>query len=163
MNAAESQSELTSTIHLGVRGVTHNSPAKTLEDLLSSLDEKSQEIVREIAQSAGDKAMVVIARGPQKGSRFLITSEGVSIGRSTESAIFLDDVTVSRKHAVIEPSTDGATLSFTFKDSGSLNGSYINNDPITEKKLVAGDEIQIGKYHLLFITAVKTAESAGEK
>jgi pSer/pThr/pTyr-binding forkhead associated (FHA) protein len=70
---------------------------------------------------------------------------------------------VSRKHAVIEPSTDGATPSFTFKDSGSLNGSYINNDSITEKKLVAGDDIQIGKYHLLFITAVKTAESAGEK
>lgn len=102
MNAAEPQNELTSTIHLGIRGVTQNSPAKTLEDLLASLDEKSQEIVREIALSSGEKAMVVIARGPQKGSRFLITAEGVSIGRSTESSIFLDDVTVSRSHAQIK-------------------------------------------------------------
>ncbi len=107
--------------------------------------------------------MVIIHRGPQKGARFLITSDGVTIGRSPENSIFLDDVTVSRKHAVISSSTDSSIPSFTFKDSGSLNGSYINNNPITEKKLVAGDEIQIGKFHLLFITAVKTADSAGEK
>jgi hypothetical protein len=152
MNVAESQSELTSTIHLGIRSVTQNSPAKTLEDLLSSLDEKSQEIVREIAQSTGDKAMVVIARGPQKGSRFLITSEGVSIGRSTESAIFLDDVTVSRSHAQIKREENG---SFVLIDNSSLNGTYLNNVSIQKNLLKSGDEIQIGKFHFVFIGSTK--------
>ncbi|MCX6437793.1 MAG: FHA domain-containing protein [Actinobacteria bacterium] len=152
MNAAESQSELTSTIHLGVRGVAQNSPAKTLEDLLSSLDEKSQVIVREIAQSSGEKAMLVIARGPQKGSRFLITSEGVSIGRSTESAIFLDDVTVSRSHAQIKREEGGP---FVLIDNSSLNGTYLNNISVQKNVLKSGDEIQIGKFHFVFIGSTK--------
>jgi hypothetical protein len=152
MNASESQSELTSTIHLGVRGVAQNSPAKTLEDLLSTLDEKSKEIAREITQSSGDKAMVVIARGPQKGSRFLITAEGVSIGRSTESAIFLDDVTVSRSHAQIKREESG---SFILIDNSSLNGTYLNNISIQKNVLKSGDEIQIGKFHFVFIGSTK--------
>jgi len=152
MNAAESQSELTSTIHLGVRGVAQNSPAKTLEDLLSTLDEKSKEIAREITQSSGDKAMVVIARGPQKGSRFLITAEGVSIGRSTESAIFLDDVTVSRSHAQIKREESG---SFVLIDNSSLNGTYLNNISVQKNVLKSGDEIQIGKFHFVFIGSEK--------
>ena len=152
MNAAESQNELTSTIHLGIRGVTQNSPAKTLEDLLASLDEKSQEIVREIALSSGEKAMVVIARGPQKGSRFLITADGVSIGRSTESSIFLDDVTVSRSHAQIKREDSGA---FVLVDNASLNGTYLNNVSVEKNVLKNGDEIQIGKFHFVFIGGTK--------
>ena len=152
MNAAESQNELTSTIHLGIRGVTQNSPAKTLEDLLASLDEKSQKIVREIALSSGEKAMVVIARGPQKGSRFLITAEGVSIGRSTESSIFLDDVTVSRSHAQIKREDSGA---FVLIDNASLNGTYLNNVSVEKNVLKNGDEIQIGKFHFVFIGGTK--------
>ena len=152
MNAAESQNELTSTIHLGIRGVTQNSPAKTLEDLLASLDEKSQEIVREIALSSGEKAMVVIARGPQKGSRFLITAEGVSIGRSTESSIFLDDVTVSRSHAQIKRED---RVAFVLVDNASLNGTYLNNVSVEKNVLKNGDEIQIGKFHFVFIGGTK--------
>jgi hypothetical protein len=151
MNAAESQDELTSTIHLGIRGVTDNSPAKTLDDLVSTLDEKSKEIVREIAQSSGDKAMVLIARGPQKGARFLITAEGVSIGRSTESSIFLDDVTVSRSHAQIKKEEK----SFVLIDNSSLNGTYLNNISIEKNVLKSGDEIQIGKFHFVFIGNTK--------
>jgi len=151
MNAAESQDELTSTIHLGIRGVTDNSPAKTLDDLVSTLDEKSKEIVREIAQSSGDKAMVLIARGPQKGARFLITAEGVSIGRSTESSIFLDDVTVSRSHAQIKKEEK----SFVLIDNSSLNGTYLNNISIEKNVLKSGDEIQIGKFHFVFIGSTK--------
>jgi pSer/pThr/pTyr-binding forkhead associated (FHA) protein len=152
MNAAESQNELTSTIHLGIRGVTQNSSAKTLGDLLASLDEKSQEIVREIALSSGEKAMVVIARGPQKGSRFLITAEGVSIGRSTESSIFLDDVTVSRSHAQIKREDSGV---FVLVDNASLNGTYLNNVSVEKNVLKNGDEIQIGKFHFVFIGGTK--------
>lgn len=151
MNAAESRDELTSTIHLGIRGVAHKSSGKTLDDLISTLDEKSKEIVREIAQSSGDKAMVLIARGPQKGSRFLITAEGVSIGRSTESSIFLDDVTVSRSHAQIKREENG----FVLIDNSSLNGTYLNNISVDKNVLKSGDEIQIGKFHFVFIGNTK--------
>ena len=163
MAKPDSQNELTSTLHLGLRSVVGDSPAGLIQDFLAQANEQEREIVESALSSDGERAMVIIHRGPQKGARFLITSEGVTIGRSPENSIFLDDVTVSRKHAVIELSTEGATSGFTFKDSGSLNGSYINNDSVKEKSLVTGDEIQIGKFHLLFITAVKTAASAGEK
>jgi pSer/pThr/pTyr-binding forkhead associated (FHA) protein len=77
----------------------------------------------------------------------LVTSEGVTVGRSASSSIFLDDITVSRTHATI--SKEGN--SFVLKDAGSLNGTYINNISVTEHVLVSGDEFQIGKFHLLFV------------
>jgi hypothetical protein len=146
MAAEQSQNELTTTLHLGVREVS-NSPANYLEEQLALMSPEDRAVLAEIQSSKGEKAMIVIARGPQKGSRFLITSDGVAIGRSAESAIFLDDVTVSRSHAMIVK--DGKN--FVLKDAGSLNGSYINNISVSEHTLVSGDEFQIGKFHLLFI------------
>ena len=146
MAAEQSQNELTTTFHLGVREVS-NSPANNLDEQLSSLSSEDREVLAEIQNSAGEKAMIVIARGAQKGSRFLITAEGASIGRSSDSAIFLDDVTVSRTHAVIEK----VGQKFVLKDAGSLNGTYMNNVSVTEHELVSGEEFQIGKFHLLFI------------
>ena len=95
--------------------------------------------------------MVLITRGANKGSRFLITSEGATIGRSASSAIFLDDVTVSRSHATISKVGE----SFLLRDTGSLNGTYINNQSVSEHSLVSGDEFQIGKYHLIFVGSKK--------
>jgi pSer/pThr/pTyr-binding forkhead associated (FHA) protein len=146
MAAEQSKNELTSTLHLGVREVS-NSPANNLEEQLASLSAEDREVLAEIQNSAGEKAMIVIARGPHKGSRFLITAEGASIGRSSGSAIFLDDVTVSRSHALIVK--EGKN--FLLKDAGSLNGTYMNNESVSEHPLVSGDEFQIGKFHLLFI------------
>ena len=146
MAAEQSQNELTTTLHLGLREVSI-SPASNLDEQLSLLSSEDREVLAEIQNSAGEKAMIVIARGARKGSRFLITAEGASIGRSSESAIFLDDVTVSRTHAVIEKTGK----SFVLRDSGSLNGTYMNNVSVTEHELVSGDEFQIGKFHLLFI------------
>ena len=146
MAAEQSQNELTTTLHLGLREVS-NSPASNLDEQLSLLSSEDREVLAEIQNSAGEKAMIVIARGARKGSRFLITAEGASIGRSSESAIFLDDVTVSRTHAVIEKTGKN----FVLKDSGSLNGTYMNNVSVAEHELVSGDEFQIGKFHLLFI------------
>jgi pSer/pThr/pTyr-binding forkhead associated (FHA) protein len=162
MAKPDSQNELTTTLHLGLRSVVGDSPAALIKDFLAQATQEEREIVEKALSSDGKSAMVFIHRGPQKGARFLVTAEGVTIGRSPDNSIFLDDVTVSRKHASIELSNDGAPT-FCFKDSGSLNGSYVNNESVTEKKLVAGDEIQIGKYHLLFITAAPTAHNAGEK
>jgi pSer/pThr/pTyr-binding forkhead associated (FHA) protein len=147
MPSADENRELTSTLHLGLRSVVGNSPADLINELISQATEEERQIIDGALSSDGNSAMVFIHRGAQKGSRFLVTADGVTIGRSPESSIFLDDVTVSRKHASIEKSGTG----FIFKDSGSLNGSYVNNESVTEKVLISGDEIQIGKFHLLFI------------
>ena len=147
MPSADENRELTSTLHLGLRSVVGNSPADLINELISQATEEERQIINGALSGDGNSAMVFIHRGAQKGSRFLVTADGVTIGRSPESSIFLDDVTVSRKHASIEKSGTG----FTFKDSGSLNGSYVNNESVTEKVLTSGDEIQIGKFHLLFI------------
>jgi hypothetical protein len=150
MAAEQSHNELTTTLHLGVREVS-NSPANYLEEQLALLSVEDRAVVSEIQSSQGEKAMILIARGSHKGSRFLITAEGASIGRSAESEIFLDDVTVSRTHAtVLKNGKD-----FVLKDAGSLNGTYINNVSISEHTLVSGDEFQIGKFHLLFIGSNK--------
>lgn len=143
----EQDRELTSTLHLGLRSVVGNSPADLVDDLIAQASEEERQVIEGVLASDANSAMVIIHRGAQKGSRFLITSEGVTIGRSPDSSIFLDDVTVSRKHATIVKAGSG----FSFKDSGSLNGSYLNNEPVTEQSLTSGDEIQIGKFHLLFI------------
>jgi len=151
MAEADSKPELTSTLHLGLRPVVGDSPSELIKDYLASSSAEERAVLESTLAGDGKSAMVLIHRGPGRGARFLVTSEGATIGRSAESAIFLDDVTVSRKHAVIEKSDSG----FIFKDTGSLNGSYINNEPTTEKPLALGDEIQIGKFHLLFIAAQK--------
>ena len=148
MAAEQSQNELTTTIHLGLREVS-NSSEKHLEEQLALLSPEDRAVVAEIQSSKGEKAMILIARGANKGSRFLITAEGATIGRSASSSIFLDDVTVSRTHATISKQGN----SFLLKDEGSLNGTYINNISVTEHALVSGDEFQIGKFHLLFVSS----------
>jgi uncharacterized protein YjiK len=122
MAAEQSQNELTTTLHLGVREVS-NSPANYLQEQLALLSTEDRAVVSEIQSSQGKKAMILITRGSHKGSRFLITAEGASIGRTAESAIFLDDVTVSRTHATVQKNGKD----FVLKDAGSLNGTYINN------------------------------------
>ena len=154
MPSADENRELTSTLHLGLRSVVGNSPADLVDELISQASSEERSVIEGVLAGDGNSAMVIIHRGAQKGSRFLISPEGVSIGRATESSIFLDDVTVSRKHASIAK----VGKSFTFKDLGSLNGSYVNNESVTEKVLISGDAIQIGKFHLLFIGSTLTGE-----
>lgn len=91
-------------------------------------------------------ALLVVQRGPGAGSRFLLDTDLVQAGRHPDSEIFLDDVTVSRRHA--EFHREGS--SFTVSDAGSLNGTYVNRDRIDRVQLKDGDEVQIGKYRLVF-------------
>ena len=91
-------------------------------------------------------ALLVVQRGPGAGSRFLLDADQVNAGRHPDSDIFLDDVTVSRRHA--EFHREGET--FTVADTGSLNGTYVNRDRIDRVQLNDGDEVQIGKYRLVF-------------
>jgi hypothetical protein len=148
--------ELTTTLHLGVRTVADSSPIALIEKLISESSAEEQEVLQSVMNGNGESAMVFIHRGAARGARFLITSEGSTIGRAPSSDIFLDDVTVSRTHATIK--REGRD--FIFTDSGSLNGSYINNQQTSSHRLVTGDEIQIGKFHMLFISSRSTS---GEK
>jgi FHA domain/zinc-ribbon domain len=93
-------------------------------------------------------ALLVVQRGPNAGSRFLLDDDFTSTGRHPDSDIFLDDVTVSRRHAEFYRTGDR----FTVRDVGSLNGTYVNRERIEEAELFGGDEVQIGKFRLLFLT-----------
>ncbi len=141
--------ELTTTLHLGQRESAESSPAALIESLLSASNADEQEVISAVMGGPADSAMVFIHRGPSRGARFLITSSGVSIGRSASNEVALDDVTVSRSHATIKYEDQN----FRFTDLGSLNGSYINNKQTSSHTLKTGDEIQVGKFHLLFIGA----------
>jgi pSer/pThr/pTyr-binding forkhead associated (FHA) protein len=95
-------------------------------------------------------ALLVVQRGPNAGSRFLLDQEVTTAGRHPDSDIFLDDVTVSRKHATFTRTPSG----YTVTDAGSLNGTYLNRERIETAALGNGDEVQIGKFRLLFFTSV---------
>ena len=141
-----SKSELTSTLHLSSREHS-TSPAGVLDEYIASLSEQDRLVIAKIQSSGGEKAMFLINRGESKGARFLITDEGATVGRSASSGVFLDDVTVSRAHAVVEKKG----TAFVLRDCGSLNGTYVNNESVSEIVLKTGDAIQIGKFHLLFV------------
>ncbi len=97
-------------------------------------------------------ALLVVQRGPSAGSRFLLDTDVVTAGRHPDSGIFLDDVTVSRRHAEFHRRPDG----FHVSDVGSLNGTYVNRDRIDDVVLQGGDEVQIGKFRLVFFTGHAT-------
>lgn len=98
-------------------------------------------------------ALLVVQRGPNAGARFLLDAEKTTAGRRPDSDIFLDDVTVSRKHA--EFVRRGGQ--FVVRDVGSLNGTYVQRDRIEEAVLRPGDEVQIGKYRLVFYPSPRDA------
>ncbi|WP_283249788.1 FHA domain-containing protein [Streptomyces sp. TS71-3] len=144
--ASERPSETTSTISISgieayeaeVTGQTTPSPALSPE-----------------AQAAVDalpigSALLIVRRGPNSGSRFLLDGDLTTAGRHPQSDIFLDDVTVSRRHVEFRRGSDGA---FTVADVGSLNGTYVNRERIDSAPLAGGDEVQIGKYRLVFYTS----------
>jgi pSer/pThr/pTyr-binding forkhead associated (FHA) protein len=102
-------------------------------------------------------AALVINRGPDSGQVYLLDQDLVVAGRNPEAEIFLDDVTVSRRHAEIRR----AGTRYTLVDAGSLNGTYVNTHRVGEQVLHAGDEVQIGKFHLVFLSAERSdAETA---
>jgi hypothetical protein len=92
------------------------------------------------------QALLIVKRGPNQGSTFLVDKDVTTTGRHPESDIFLDDVTVSRRHAEIRRE-DAA---FSIRDVGSLNGTYVNRQRVDETQLADGDELQIGKFKLVF-------------
>jgi pSer/pThr/pTyr-binding forkhead associated (FHA) protein len=135
--------DLTSTLNL--RQLRSIPDLNKNQNLLNSLSSEEKAVVSGLPK---DQGILIALSGPSVSSRFLLDSESVKIGRDLNNEICFDDITVSRSHALIEKSEAG----YTIKDLGSLNGTYLNAVAIKNSSLVAGDEIQIGKYHLtLFI------------
>lgn len=97
-----------------------------------------------------EDAIFVVKRGPKAGSRFVMDQATISLGRHPESDIFLDDITVSRRHAQVRHGEEG----FMVSDVGSLNGTYLNRERIEGPgvRLTSGDEVQVGKFKLVFLT-----------
>jgi len=101
------------------------------------------------------QALLMVKRGPNAGSTFLIEKDVTTAGRHVDSDIFLDDVTVSRRHAEIRRRGE----EFFIHDIGSLNGTYVNRERVDETKLASGDEVQIGKFKLVFFAAGSEADA----
>jgi pSer/pThr/pTyr-binding forkhead associated (FHA) protein len=124
-------------------------PPEPLTDADAGLSAQDQSTVDALAHGT---ALLVVLRGPNTGARFLLDADQVSTGRHPDSDIFLDDVTVSRTHATFRREGDD----FIVQDVGSLNGTYVNRERIEEATLKTGDEVQIGKFRLVFYAGAVT-------
>jgi len=105
------------------------------------------EMTFSVEEVPDDHGMLVVKRGPNAGSRFVLESDVTRAGRHPESDIFLDDITVSRRHAEFVRSETG----YLVRDVGSLNGTYVNRERVEEGELHGGDEVQIGKFRLVYL------------
>ena len=124
-------------------------------DVLDALDASAGDAavgVGEVEGLPSGSALLVVKRGPNAGSRFLLDQPVTSAGRHPGSDIFLDDVTVSRRHAEFRRENG----EFRIVDTGSLNGTYVNRKPVQTAVLANGDEIQIGKFRLVFLITPTT-------
>jgi pSer/pThr/pTyr-binding forkhead associated (FHA) protein len=117
-----------------------------IEDPKEGLDEEELAAVAALPQGS---ALLIVKRGPSDGSRFLLDVDVTCAGRHPNAEIFLDDVTVSRKHAEFRRDANG----FTVTDLASLNGTYVNGDRVDAARLTDGDEVQVGKFKLTFYAA----------
>ena len=109
----------------------------------------AQSAVSGIDELPNGSALLVVKRGPNAGSRFVLNQPVTSAGRHPNSDIFCDDITVSRRHAEFRCQNN----QFQVVDVGSLNGTYVNREPVQSAVLANGDDIQIGKFHLVFLTS----------
>ena len=119
-------------------------------DLLKEMESSSNtdSTVSGVEGLPAGSALLVVKRGPNAGSRFLLDQAVTTAGRHPESDIFLDDVTVSRRHAEFRKNDDGP---YEVVDVGSLNGTYVNREPKNSAVLANGDEVQVGKFRLVFL------------
>ena len=115
-------------------------------DQQGELEEEFQVPITELSHGFG---ILVIKRGPNPGSRHKLEKEITTVGRHPDSDIFLDDITVSRRHVEFIKTEFG----YKIKDVGSLNVTYLNRERIEEAELANSDEIQIGKFKLVFLEA----------
>ncbi len=138
------KNDLTTTIHLAsLRSVSDDSST-----LLDNASQAERDVIGALPEGS---AMLIVLSGPSRGARFLLNTALTTIGRSPDSDIFLDDVTVSRKHAEISRDDIG----YHVKDLGSLNGTYVNGKVEAEATLNDGMELNIGKFKMHFFVGGK--------
>jgi pSer/pThr/pTyr-binding forkhead associated (FHA) protein len=139
-------------------GATLGDPDETTASL--ALLEDRQELEAELGslldEIPTDLGILVVRRGPNAGSTFALDAATTSIGRHPDSDLFLDDVTVSRRHALIKRTPDGYTIS----DAGSLNGTYVRGERIDTAELTDMSEVQIGRFVLTFLLGGRAEASA---
>lgn len=134
--------DLTSTLNL--RQLRSIPQVNQSDELYKSLSAEAQNVISNLPKGEG---ILLILKGAGIGARYLLDAAQTKLGRDMSNEIILDDITVSRSHALITKSNG-----YRLKDLGSLNGSYVNAVAVKESVINAGDEVQIGKYHLtLFI------------
>jgi hypothetical protein len=97
---------------------------------------------------SADGPVLVVHKGAEVGERFYIDRDRLSVGRDPESDIFLNDVTVSRSHAILHLTPEGVTV----EDAGSLNGTYLNDLLVDKALLHSGDALQIGRFRMIFLS-----------
>jgi pSer/pThr/pTyr-binding forkhead associated (FHA) protein len=139
-------------------GATLGDPDETTASL--ALLEDRQELEAELGslldEIPTDLGILVVRRGPNAGSTFALDAATTSIGRHPDSDLFLDDVTVSRRHALIRRTPDGYTIS----DVGSLNGTYVRGERIDTTELTDMSDVQIGRFVLTFLLGGRAEASA---
>jgi pSer/pThr/pTyr-binding forkhead associated (FHA) protein len=123
-------------------GETHTTMSVTVP-----IDSAAEEVEIELDELPPGVGMLVVTRGPNSGSRYALDEPLVTAGRHPESIIFLDDITVSRRHAEVRQVEGG----YQVADVGSLNGTYLNRERVESAMLADGDELQIGTFKLLFL------------
>ena len=123
-------------------------------DPLQDAPGEQDNIVVDLNEIRQGTAILVMRNGETEGKYFSLGLANTSIGRHDESSIVLDDITVSRRHTEIH--NDG--VQYLIRDAGSLNGTYVNNERIDVAELLQGDEIQIGKYHLIFLKSIESSK-----
>ncbi|HUF98149.1 MAG TPA: FHA domain-containing protein [Ilumatobacter sp.] len=118
----------------------------TAVDPLQDAPGASDDLVIPIGELSKESGVLIVRAGEQAGSRFELTSDITRLGRHPDSEISLDDITVSRRHADVQRTAEG----YFVADSGSLNGTYVNQERVERAQLRHGDELQIGKFRLVF-------------
>ena len=113
-------------------------------------DAVEEEVTFDLGDMPADGGLVIVVRGPIAGARLALTKDVTTAGRHPKSDLFLDDITVSRRHAEFVRGDQG----FVLRDAGSLNGTYLNGERVDEAPLANGDEVQIGRYKLAFYANV---------
>lgn len=123
--------------------------ALRLDDAAEDAGEPGFEPAAVMAELEPGTALLIGVRGPNNGARFLLDRDVVRVGRHPDSDIFLDDITVSRRHAEFRRDAQR----FWVHDVGSLNGTYVNGQRADDRMLATGDEVQVGKFKLLIVVA----------
>lgn len=121
----------------------------TVTFAIETAEPSEDEVTFDLDDIPSGNALLVVTRGPTAGSRLAVTKPVTTLGRHPDSDIFLDDITVSRRHAEIERTDAG----FTVRDAGSLNGTYLNRKRVEGAELHTGDELQVGKFKLAFFAS----------